>query len=223
MVKAIFLDRDGVINELIYYPEQGIVDSPFTPAQLRLLPGATEAINKFHELGFKVILVSNQPGIAKGYLTKETFEGIKNKMRHDLAKEGAFLDGQYYCLHHPEAKIESLKANCECRKPKPGLLLQAAREMDIDLSLSWMIGDGLTDIKAGTSAGCKTILLGNMKCELCRLMDETAARPDFIVPNLLGAAQKVCEIRGPEVKDRQRAPSNVSIGVEIRRNCGNLY
>ena len=189
MVKAVFLDRDGVINELIYYREQGIVDSPFTVEQFKLIPGANEAIKKFHEMDYKVILASNQPGIAKGYLSKETFDKIGKKMKAELAKEGAFLDGEYYCFHHPEAKVEKLKANCECRKPKPGLLLQAAKDMDIDLSQSWMIGDGLTDIKAGKDAGTRTILLGRMKCELCRLMDEEDARPDAIVPNLKEAAQ----------------------------------
>ncbi len=133
MVKAVFLDRDGVINELIYYPEQGVVDSPFTVEQLRLLPGVGVAINKFHEMGYKVILVSNQPGIAKGFISAETFDSIRDKMKEELAKEGSSLDGEYYCFHHSQAKVDELKANCNCRKPKPGLLLQAARDMDIDL------------------------------------------------------------------------------------------
>lgn len=190
-MKAVFLDRDGVINELIYCEEQGIIDSPFTVEQFRLLPGASEAIKKFHQLGYRVIVVSNQPGIAKGYLSRETFERIRQKMKNELAKEETFLDGEYYCFHHPEAKVESLKANCECRKPKPGLILKAAEEMNIDLSESWLIGDGLTDIKAGKSAGCRTILLGRMKCELCQLMDEENARPDIIVENLLQAVAKI--------------------------------
>jgi D-glycero-D-manno-heptose 1,7-bisphosphate phosphatase len=190
-MKAIFLDRDGVINELIYYPEHGIIDSPFTVGQFRLIPGVCEAINKFHELGFKVIIVSNQPGMAKGYFSQETFDKIRKKMNYDLAKEGASFDGEYYCFHHPEARVESLRANCECRKPKPGLLFQAKKETIIDLSQSWMIGDGLIDIKAGKDAGCKTILLGRMKCELCHLMAETDARPDFIATNLLEATQVI--------------------------------
>jgi D-glycero-D-manno-heptose 1,7-bisphosphate phosphatase len=191
MYRGVFLDRDGVINELIYYPEHGIVDSPFTTKQFKLLPGACEAINKFHELEFKVILVSNQPGIAKGYLSQEAFDKIRGKMNDELAKEGASFDGEYYCFHHPEAKVEKLKVNCECRKPEPGLLLQAAKDLDVDLSRSWMIGDGLTDIKAGKSAGCQTILLGRMKCELCHLMDEQDAHPDFIAPNLREAASLI--------------------------------
>ena len=188
-MKAVFLDRDGVINELIYYPEQGIIDSPFTVEQFRLLPGVGEAIKKFREMDYKVVLVSNQPGIAKGHMSQKTFDKIREKMKEELPKDGAFLDGEYYCFHHPEAKIEKLKANCECRKPKPGLLLQAAKEMDIALPHSWMIGDGLIDVKAGKNAGARTILVGRMKCELCRLMDEENARPDAIISNLKEAAQ----------------------------------
>jgi len=191
MNKAVFLDRDGVINELIYYQEHGVVDSPFIPNQFRLLPEVTKAITRFHELGFKVIAVSNQPGIAKGYFSQETFAEIKVRMNSELAKRGAFLDGEYYCFHHPEAKVKRLKANCMCRKPEPGLLLKAAEELDINLSLSWMIGDGLTDIMAGKSAGCRTILLGRMKCELCSLMDELHARPDFIAKSLIEAAELI--------------------------------
>lgn len=201
-MKAIFLDRDGVINELVYYSEHGIVDSPFTVKQLSLLPGASEAIKKFHKMGYKVVLASNQPGIAKGYLSPETFDEIRKKMKAELAKQGAFLDGEYYCFHHPEAKVERLKANCLCRKPKSGLLLQAAKDLDIDLSESWMIGDGLTDILAGKSAGCKTLLMGRMKCELCRLMDEEDAVPDAIAPNLAEAARKVEEVLSPRSSDK---------------------
>ena len=192
-MKAVFLDRDGVINELIYYPEQGIIDSPFLPEQLRLFPGVGASICKFHELSYKVILVSNQPGIAKGYFTEEMFERIKEKMKAELGREDAFLDEEYYCLHHPEAKVASLRKNCECRKPKPGMLLEAARKLNINLSQSWMIGDGITDIQAGKAAGCKTILIGRMKCELCQLMDDMAARPDHIALNLYEASRIIAQ------------------------------
>jgi D-glycero-D-manno-heptose 1,7-bisphosphate phosphatase len=191
--KAVFLDRDGVVNSLVYHQEQGIVDSPFTVEQFVLLPHVGEAIVRFHDMGYKVILVSNQPGIAKGHLTSETFNEIREKMKEELLGGGASLDGEYYCLHHPEAEIASLRINCACRKPEPGLLLQAAGEMDIDLSQSWMIGDGLTDVQAGKKAGCRTILLGRMKCELCHLMDIEDARPDAITSDLREAAQFIFE------------------------------
>ena len=195
-MRAVFLDRDGVINELIYYQEAGIIDSPFTVEQFRLCQGVGEAIRMLNQRGYKVIVISNQPGIAKGNMSEETFDKISQKMKEELAKEGAFLDGEYYCFHHPEARVERLKANCECRKPKPGLLLQAAQDMNIDLSQSWMIGDGLTDVKAGKRAECRTILLGRMKCELCRLMDEENARPEAIATNLKEAVQFILERGG---------------------------
>lgn len=195
-MRTIFLDRDGVINELVYYHEQGIVDSPFTVEQFRLRPGVGEAIRKLHDMGYKVVLVSNQPGIGKGNMSRGTFDKIKQKMKDELAKDGAFLDGEYYCFHHPEASVKRLRGNCECRKPKPGLLLQAAQELDIDLSHSWMIGDGLTDVKAGKAAGCRTILLGRMKCELCHLMDEENTKPDVIVSNLTEVAEYILKQGG---------------------------
>jgi len=196
MHRAVFLDRDGVINELVYYEEQGLVDSPFTVEQLKLFPWAGEAIKKLTEGGYKVVIASNQPAIAKGQLSWETFEKIRGKMREELAKQAASVDGEYYCFHHPEAVIADLKVNCDCRKPKPGLLLQAAREHDIDLLESGMIGDNLTDIKAGKNAGCKTILLGKMKCQLCRLMDEEDARPDSIASSLPEAVSVILNSEG---------------------------
>jgi D-glycero-D-manno-heptose 1,7-bisphosphate phosphatase len=190
-MKAVFLDRDGVINELIYHQEQGIIDSPFNADQLRLLPGVGEAIRNLREMRYKVILVSNQPGVAKGHMSWETFEEIREKMKEELAKEQAYIDKEYYCFHHPEAKINKLRVNCECRKPKPGMLLQAAREIGVDLFQSWLIGDSITDIKAGKDAGCRTILLGRVKCELCRLMDDNNARPDLICSNPMEASRMI--------------------------------
>ncbi|NQT74333.1 MAG: HAD family hydrolase [Chloroflexi bacterium] len=191
MNKAIFLDRDGVINELVYYPDHGIVDSPFSVDHLRIYPWASEAICKLREMGFKVILVSNQPGVAKGFFPYGTFEEIRKTIIDRLTQDGATLDGEYYCMHHPNATVDELRINCSCRKPEPGLLLQAAEDMNIDLASSWMIGDGLTDVKAGKTAGCKTILIGKMKCELCNLMDEMDARSDIIASNLLGATELI--------------------------------
>ena len=186
---AVFLDRDGVVNELVYHEDHGIIDSPFTVAQFRLLPGVIEAVRQLRDADYTVVLVSNQPGIAKGHMSREAFDRIKERMKEELAKGGACLDGEYYCLHHPEAVVAELRANCECRKPKPGLLLRAARDFDIDLSKSWMIGDGLTDVLAGKAAGCQTILLGRMKCDLCRMMDDLNARQDGIATHLAEAVR----------------------------------
>lgn len=188
-MRAVFLDRDGVVNELVYHEDHGIIDSPFTVAQFRLLPGVIEAVRQLRDADYTVVLVSNQPGIAKGHMSREVFDRIKEKMKEELAEGGACLDGEYYCLHHPEAVVAELRTDCECRKPKPGLLLQAARDFDIDLSRSWMIGDGLTDVLAGKAAGCQTTLLGRMKCDVCRMMDDLDARPDGIATHLAEAVR----------------------------------
>ena len=198
--KAVFLDRDGVINALVYHQEQGIIDSPFTVEQFGLLPQAGQAVRKLREMGYKLVLVSNQPGIAKGHLTGETFEKIREKMEKELARENAFLDAQYYCFHHPEAVLENMRVACGCRKPRPGLLLKAAEEMQLDLPHSWMIGDGLTDIKAGKSAGTRTILIGKMKCELCHYLHEDGNSPEAVCADLLEAA-RVIENEGDALHD----------------------
>ena len=186
--KAVFLDRDGVINEIVYHKEMGILDSPANANEIKLFPDVGKAINKFKSLGFKVIIISNQPGLAKDKFTINVFEEMKERFRSELEKQDAKVDAEYYCLHHPEAKIDKYKVICDCRKPKPGLISQAAKEHDIDLSKSWMIGDGINDIQAGQAAGCKTILIGRNKCDLCKIMEDKGAKPDFIAPNLYKAS-----------------------------------
>lgn len=192
---AVFLDRDGVINELIYHREAGVIDTPFTLGQFRLLPGVVEAIRILNNEQIKVIVVSNQPGIAKNHFTRTTLNSTNRKMKSLLARGGAHIDSIYYCLHHPEAvKVRFLKV-CNCRKPAPGLILKAARKFQIDTNNSYMVGDNLSDIKAGRAAGCKTILIGKHKCELCRLMQEENAVPDFIAANLLEAVERIVQVR----------------------------
>ena len=190
MNRAVFLDRDGVINELVYHQEQEVIDSPFTPGQFKLIPGVTGALKALRDNGYLAILVSNQPGIAKGHMTSKNFELIKQKMKSELIADGAELDGEYYCLHYTEAVVEKYRMQCDCRKPLPGLLFKAALEKDIDLKQSWLIGDNLSDIQAGKAAGCKTILIGTMKCELCQLMGERNVFPDKIVGNITEAVQE---------------------------------
>lgn len=183
--KAVFLDRDGVINEVVYFPDFGLVDSPLNPTQFRLLPRVGEAVRLLNELGLKVIVVSNQPCVGKGKVTSRLFEGIRQKMQEGLKDAGAHLDGEYYCFHHPEARLAEFRVNCDCRKPKPGLLLRAATDLGLRLPSCFMVGDGLTDVRAGKAAGCKTILISRLKCELCRLMEDEGVKPDFIVRDLL--------------------------------------
>ena len=155
--KAVFLDRDGTINRMAGFLSD--IDD------FELLPGVAQAINDIHALGFLVIVVTNQPVIARGELTMRGLEEIHCKMETLLGLEGAYIDGLYFCPHHPdkgfEGEIPELKIECTCRKPKPGMLLEAAKEFHIDLGESWMVGDTQADIGAGKAAGCKTVLVGD--------------------------------------------------------------
>ncbi len=187
MADAVFLDRDGTINKLVFDPEHGIIDSPLNPAQFSLIAGAAEAIHAFNNSGLKVIVVSNQPAIAKGKMTEKLFEEVRAKMKTELEKKEAHLDAEYYCFHHPQAKFRKLKMECDCRKPKPGLILRAAADFGLETAKCYVVGDGLTDIKAGKAVGCKSILIGQEKCDLCRLMEKMAVKPNAIVHNLYDA------------------------------------
>jgi D-glycero-D-manno-heptose 1,7-bisphosphate phosphatase len=189
MTRAVFLDRDGVVNEIVYFPEFGILDSPLNPRQFRLLPGVAEAIRAFNRLDLKVIVASNQPAIAKGKMTEEVFERVRQKMKRLLEKKGAHIDAEYYCFHHPLAKDARYRDNCDCRKPKPGLILRAARDFGLDPSKCYVVGDGLMDIKAGRAVGCRSFLIGSLKCDLCRLMEDKDVKPDLVVPSLLHASK----------------------------------
>lgn len=154
--RAVFLDRDGTINR-----EVGLISDI---RRFELLPGVGEAIRRINQSGFLAIVITNQPVIARGELSDQGLEDIHNKMETLLGEEGAYLDGIYYCPHHPhsgyEGEIRELKIECNCRKPRPGMLYAAAEAFQIDLNRSWMIGDSERDIAAGRNAGCKTALIG---------------------------------------------------------------
>ena len=188
---AIFLDRDGVINPYVYNAEFGTVDSPNSPDEFTLAPGAGKAVAEFNRLGFRVVVVSNQPGIAKGKFTPAILEQVNAKMRAGIAACGGKLDAVYYCLHHPEAALPAYKALCECRKPRPGMLLEAAREWDIDLRNSYMIGDGVTDIQAGRAAGTRTVFIGQSKPYVFQEFEKQGIQPDFMVPTLTDAVEVI--------------------------------
>lgn len=154
--KAIFLDRDGTINKYVGFLRH--ID------EFELLDGVADAIQEINASGYLAIVSTNQPVIARGEVSFDELEMIHNKMETLLGQKGAYLDAIYFCPHHPhkgyEGERPELKFDCECRKPKPGMLLKAAQEFNIDLAQSWMIGDGENDIKAGMNAGCKTALIG---------------------------------------------------------------
>jgi len=130
---------------------------------------------------FKAILISNQPGVAKKQFSYQEFLRMRNKTKRELAKQGCSLDGEYYCLHHPNGIIRKYNVNCNCRKPKPGLILEASKELEIDLKRSFLVGDSLVDVKAGRAAGCRTILISHMTDFLNRMMEKEDAFPDHMV------------------------------------------
>ena len=174
--KAVFLDRDGTLNKYVGF-QRNIDD-------FELIDGVAEAVTKINASGYLAIVVTNQPVIARGEMTVPQLKEIHNKMETLLGGEGAYLDGLYYCPHHPhkgyDGEVPELKIECECRKPKPGMLLKAADEYNIDLGNSWMVGDGENDVKAGKAAGCKTALIG-----------EGDFGQDMTVGSLLEFVQKV--------------------------------
>lgn len=154
--KAIFLDRDGTINRHVGYVRN--------KNDFELLPKVAKAIKKINESGYLVIVITNQPVIARGDVSFEELDLIHNKMETLLGLSGAYIDGLYFCPHHPDkgfkGEISELKFDCDCRKPKPGLIFKAAKDFNIDLNRSWMIGDDARDVGCGKNAGSKTVLLG---------------------------------------------------------------
>ena len=151
MRQACFFDRDGVIIEEADYIHD--------PALVRLCPFAAEAVRAMHDAGRLVIVVSNQSGIARGYFTEADLKAVDARMNELLAAEGAHVDATYYCDHHKKGIIPEYAIDCDCRKPKPGLFLRAAKDLDIDLANSFMIGDKESDLEAGINAGCKGVAL----------------------------------------------------------------
>ena len=178
--KAVFLDRDGVISE----------DPPHYAHrldQLRIIPGSAQAIQLLNAHNFRVIIISNQSGVARGYYTADDVKIFDDGMESLLAKAGSHIDAVYYCPHHPDAIIERYKINCDCRKPKPGMLIKAEEKFNIDFKSSFLVGDKWSDIEAGRTVGCKTILVEtghglleyeNKKCPV-----------DYVAADLLNAVQ----------------------------------
>ena len=154
--KAVFLDRDGTLNRYIGFLRNA--------DEFELLPGVEDAIRRINASGFLAIVATNQPVIARGEVTAVQLDEIHSKMETLLGRSGAYIDGLYYCPHHPdggfEGEVSELKIQCDCRKPKPGMIFQAAEDFHIDLAASWMVGDSRSDIQCGINAGCRTVLIG---------------------------------------------------------------
>lgn len=154
---AVFLDRDGTINEEVDYLSD--------PADLVLLPGAAAAIRRWNGAGYLVVVVTNQSGIARGLLDEERLREIHDRLQRMLAREGAAIDAFYHCPHHPDFGEPPLRERCGCRKPAPGMLLRAAEELHLDLERSWIVGDSLRDLEAGAAVGVRGILVETGKTE----------------------------------------------------------
>lgn len=175
--RAIFLDRDGTINKYVGFLHK--------KEEFELIEGVSEAIKKVNASGYLAIVVTNQPVIARGEITCTELDEIHQKMETLLGKDGAYLDKIYFCPHHPHrgyvGECPEFKIDCECRKPKPGMLIKAAEEFNIDLRQSWMVGDSQNDIEAGKAAGCQTALIG-----------EKQYGQDLTVGSLLEAVKRIC-------------------------------
>lgn len=184
--RAVFLDKDGTLIEDVPYN----VD----PELFKLTPGAIEGLRLLQKAGYKLIVITNQSGVARGYFPESALIAVEDGLRQLLAQEGICLEGFYYCPHHPDGVIPEFAMVCECRKPAPGLLLQAADKQNINLHSSWFIGDILNDVEAGHYAGCKTILINNgneTEWELSPIRT-----PDFMVADLIKAAQVILSSHG---------------------------
>ena len=186
--RAVFIDKDGTL----------IRDVPYNvdPALIELQPFAGESLKAMKDSGYQLIVVSNQSGVAKGYFPESALQGVQSRIRHLLDDYKVSLDGFYYCPHHPAGILQEYGITCACRKPQPGMILEASRDYGIDLRRSWMIGDILDDIEAGNAAGCTTILLDNGNETEFKWSEQR--KPAFTVSNLREAADIIVnkEIHG---------------------------
>ena len=182
MSKAVFLDRDNTIID-----DPGYISDP---GSVKLLPGVELAIKSLAQAGFKIIVCTNQSGIARGMLTEEDLEQIHAELRRQLADKGAHLDAIYYCPFHPQGTIDQYACDSDLRKPQPGMLLQATEDLGLDLAQSWMVGDSSRDIEAGQRAGCRTIRV-RTAAETTQTTDrdDEGIQADFTVRNLVEAAR----------------------------------
>ncbi|MFN2453756.1 MAG: D-glycero-alpha-D-manno-heptose-1,7-bisphosphate 7-phosphatase [Pyrinomonadaceae bacterium] len=181
--RAVFMDRDGTISEEIGYVNH--------PSRYRVFPYAGEAVRLLNQSGFLAILVTNQAGVARGYFTENVITDVHALLEQELKKNGALLDAIYYCAHHPTVGEPPYRFDCDCRKPKPGLVTRAAQEFDIDLSRSWMIGDRYSDTELARNAGLRSAFVlsgyGRGEWEYQRGIWKT--EPDLVANDLLEAIQ----------------------------------
>ena len=185
--RAAFLANDGtLVEDLLCNPN---------PDRIRLLHGATEGLRLLHAAGYRLIVVSNQAGVAHGHFPEEAVAAVKEQLRNLLAEADVPLAGFYYCPHHPRGTVPPYAVACSCRKPEPGLILHAAREHQVDLAHSWLIGDILNDIEAGRRSGCKTVMINNGG--ETGLVLSPGRRPHYFAADLTEAASIITFVSAP--------------------------
>ena len=191
MRRAVFVDRDGVVNELVPDPVSGLPESPLDPEHVALIPGAAAALRRLHEAGYALVGVSNQPAAAKGVVGLGDLDRVQDRVLTLLEGEGVVPDAFRLCFHHPEGVVAELTRVCDCRKPASGMLVAAASELDLDLGRSWLVGDTDDDVSAGSAVGCRTVLIENPGSSHKR---RDSAAPDARAPDLSGAAEVILRI-----------------------------
>ena len=190
MNRALFLDRDGVLDELVYYESSGEWEGPRSVADLVMIDGTAEPLQRFVGAGWLLFIVTNQPSYAKGKTTIEDTHAVHDAV---VARLGVAITRSYICLHHPDAIVPDLRVACECRKPGAQSLRDAARDFDVDLGASWMIGDQDSDLLCGRVAGCRVALLENP-----RTADKRGeVEPDLRVCDLAELAETLTSPRSP--------------------------
>ena len=200
--KAIFLDRDDTLID-----DPGYINHP---EQVKLLDGVPSALIQFKKLGYKLIVVTNQSGVAHGIVTEKVLREIHERLEQLLAEKNAYLDRIYYCPYHPDGVVQKYRKESNCRKPSPGMLLKAADEMDIDLGQSWCIGNSSRDIEAGLQAGCKTILIDmppSHQRQPASSMSPAGASPDYKAVNIKEAVNIVKKYLRSSAGEQKQAPA----------------
>jgi D-glycero-D-manno-heptose 1,7-bisphosphate phosphatase len=182
---AVFIDRDGTISEEVGYVNH--------PTRFRLFPYSSQAIRILNESGWLAIVVTNQAGVARGYFSEDVIKQIHQQLENALHEGSARLDAIYYCAHHPSVGEPPYRLDCDCRKPKPGLIEQAARDFDIDMAASWMAGDRYSDIELARNAGLRSafVLSGYGRGEWEYQSQGWKHRPDLVCENLLEAVKSI--------------------------------
>jgi D-glycero-D-manno-heptose 1,7-bisphosphate phosphatase len=194
---AVFIDRDGTISEEVGYINH--------PSRFSLFPFAAEAIKHLNENGWLAIVITNQAGVARGYFSEEMIHTVHGQMAKELEGAGARLDAIYYCAHHPSVGAPPYRLDCDCRKPKPGLISRAARDLDINLGESWMVGDRYSDIELAGNAAVKSafVMSGYGRGEWEHERQAWTRQPDLVAENLLAAVRLI--VRNETVECAGRA------------------